>query len=206
MATWLAINMALKTITAADSKEKLREEIKLKRDSMTDEEAERKSSAAAKSLMKIAEYANARVVMLYAAKGNEVRSRQLIESALKEGKTVLLPITNTEKKEIEPAMIENYDSDLMKGAFGIMQPKQKSVFDVSIIDTIVVPGVAFDIDGHRLGYGHGFYDKLLKRLTAVKIGLAYDLQLLEKLPRESHDERMDIIVTESRVIRFSGRA
>ena len=197
--------------TEQEEKSRIREEISRKRNAMTDAEAESKSTAIIKNLAKLAEYKKARAVMFYAAKGNEVQTRKLVEAALKEGKTVLLPITNTSKKEIEPAVIENYDSDLKKGAFGIMEPdpfsekvQSKNESDDAKIDVVIVPGVAFDLEGHMLGYGHGFYDKLLRRLNAARIGLAYDFQIVKKLPRESHDEKMDIIVTESRTINASG--
>lgn len=183
-------------------KSKIRGDMSRKRNALTREEAESKSAAIAANLMKTAEYKAARAVMFYAAKGNEVQTEEMIKTVLKEGKTVLLPITNLEKKEIEAAVINDYDNDLKKGAFGIMEPNGKSEVNEKLIDAVVVPGVAFDIEGHRLGYGHGFYDKLLHRLAnAAKIGLAYDFQIVNKLPRESHDERMDIIVTESSLIR-----
>ncbi|MBI2176035.1 5-formyltetrahydrofolate cyclo-ligase [Candidatus Woesearchaeota archaeon] len=184
-----------------NEKSKIRDEMSRKRSALTLEEAASKSAAIAANLMKMAEYRDARAVMLYAAKGNEVRTREMIEAALKEGKTVLLPITNTARNEIEAGEIKSLN-ELKEGAFGIMEPKQKKPFDDVKIDLVLVPGIAFDQQGHRLGYGHGFYDKLLRRLTkAARIGLAYDFQVVEKLPRESHDERMGLVITESSVIR-----
>lgn len=198
--------------TTRHEKSRIRDEMRRKRNALTRDNAESKSSAIAANLMKTVEYKDAKAVMFYAAKGSEVQTREMIEAALREGKTVLLPITNMEKKEIEAAVIENCGSDLKEGAFGIMEPKQDWAHSTTVelgvnpkdeekINAVIVPGVAFDIEGHRLGYGHGFYDKLLKRLRAVKIGLAYDFQIMDKLPRESHDEKMDIIVTEHRIIR-----
>lgn len=185
-----------------NEKSRIRDEMNRKRNALALEEAESKSAAIAANLMKTAEYKDAKTVMFYAAKGNEVQTREMIKAALKEGKKVLLPVTNMEKKEIEAAVIEDYDGDLKKGAYGIMEPKEKSKADEKLIDAVVVPGVAFDIEGHRLGYGLGYYDQLLRRLTnAVKIGLAYDFQVVERLPRESHDQRMDMIITESSLIR-----
>ena len=190
------------TITGKNEKNLIREEMNRKRNAMPEAEAESKSTAIEKRLIAATEYQKAHAVMFYAAKENEVQTRRTIEAAIKEGKTVLLPITNTERKEIEAGAIENYDNDLKKGAFGLMEPKKKRAFDERKIDVVIVPGLAFDIEGHRLGYGLGYYDKLLHRLAnAAKIGLAYDFQVVGKLPRESHDHPMDMIVTESRVIR-----
>ncbi len=193
-------------VTNIDEKKSLRETVRKKRDSMTAAEVEAKSAAIAEKLMATAEYKKAKVVLFYAAKGNEVATGKMIEKALKEDKKVLLPITNTAAKEIEISEITNYTSDLKKGAFGIMEPNRKTAPVVGKIDAVIVPGVAFDKEGHRLGYGHGYYDKLLHKLAGkntglVKIGLAYDCQVVEKLPRESHDHPMDVIVTESCVIK-----
>ncbi|MBI2549748.1 5-formyltetrahydrofolate cyclo-ligase [Candidatus Woesearchaeota archaeon] len=183
-------------------KQQIRETIREKRDAMTREEVESKSAAIAAKLQQLEEYAGAKTVLFYAAKGNEAQTKKLINDALKSGKKVLLPITNTAAGELEVAEIRDYSSDLKPGAFGIMEPKRRSAVDEEEIDVVIVPGVAFDKDGHRLGYGLGYYDKLLHRLAkAAEIGLAYDFQVVEKLPRESHDRPMDAIVTESRVIR-----
>lgn len=192
--------MAEMTLETAD-KAKVRDTMRKHRDALAEKDVASKSSAIGERLMATAEYRKANAVLFYAAKGNEVQTKDMIEAALKEGKKVLLPITDLKNKEIEIAAIDDYGKDLKKGAFGIMEPKQKRPFDKAQIGVVVVPGLAFDGHGHRLGYGHGFYDKLLKRLNAVKIGLAYDSQIMERLPAEGHDQRMDLIVTESKVIR-----
>lgn len=191
-------------VATTEKREKriLRDEMNRKRNALAKAEAESKSRAIAANLAKIKEYKEANAVIFYAAKGNEVQTAGLIREALRQGKKVLLPITNTAAKEIEISEVKDYSSDLKKGAYGIMEPKKKRAFDERKIDVVIVPGVAFDTDGHRLGYGLGYYDKLLRRLAnAAKIGLAYDFQVVDKLPRESHDHPMDMIVTESRVIR-----
>ncbi len=180
----------------------LREEMNRKRNALTKGEAESKSEAIMRNLAKLAEYKKAKAVMFYASKGNEVGTEMPIRKSLGEGRLVLLPITNAEKGELEISEIKDYDSDLKKGAYGIMEPKQKTAVAEDEIDAVIVPGIAFDMEGHRLGYGLGYYDKLLHRLAnAAKIGLAYDFQVVDNLPRESHDQPMDIVVTESRVIR-----
>ena len=190
------------------SKQGIREAIRKKRDTMTNEEIERKSFEIAKNLAATAEYQKANAVLFYAAKGNEVQTRKLIEDALKTGKRVFLPISDVERKELEVSEIKDYDSDLKNGAFGIMEPKRKVAVDEKVIGAVIVPGVAFDREGHRLGYGHGYYDKLLHRLSRKntdirKIGLAYDFQVAARLPKEEHDQKMNMIVTESGVTKCS---
>ncbi len=180
-------------------KNKLREAMKLRRDSMTTAEVEEKSAAIAERLEKTKEYKEATAILLYAAKGNEVQTKQLIQNALIAGRSVMLPITNTGLKEIELGEVKSY-SGLKKGAFGILEPQEKT--NKETVDAAVVPGLAFDRHGNRLGYGFGCYDRLLNRLKAVKIGLAYGFQISESLPRERHDHPMNIIVTEAVTLRI----
>ena len=197
------------TMMLMTEKKTKRKEVLAQRDAMTAAEAEEKSVAIAENLMKIKEYQDAAVVLFYAAKGNEAGTGKLIRAAIKGGKKVLLPVTDMVKKEIDIAEIKDYDSELREGAFGILEPypflKRVNPKNEKDIDVVIVPGVAFDLTCHRLGYGHGFYDKLLHRLAAenpsmVTIGLSYDFQVVEKLPVEGHDHKLDKIVTEAKTI------
>lgn len=183
-----------------NEKQQTRQAMKQLRDDMTNEQVEEKSAAIAMNLHGIRKYKEARILLLYAAKGNEAMTRELIEKAITEGKRVLLPITDNEKRELQVGEARSY-GELRKGAFGILEPGEKAT--AGKIDVAVVPGIAFDRHGHRLGYGLGYYDKLFARQSEItKIGLAYDFQVVERLPREEHDHPMDFIVTESRVMRI----
>lgn len=184
----------------------VRETIRKKRDAMTKEEVENKSAAIAKKLAATVDYREAKTVLFYAAKGNEVQTKKLISDALKSGKRVLLPITNTAAKELEVSEVRDYSNDLKPGAFGIMEPKHRSSVEEERIDVVIVPGVAFDKDGHRLGYGLGYYDKLLHRLkrknnSVLSMALAYDFQVVSELPKDGHDKEVDVVVTENGIIR-----
>ena len=137
-------------------KKTIRKEMLAMRNAIPNAEAESKSMAIAANLMKIKEYKEAAVVLFYAAKGNEVRTENLIRAAIKGGKKVLLPVTDMVKKEIIVAEIKDYDSELREGTFGILEPKRKNAVDEKVIDVVIVPRVAFDLTCHRLGYGHGF--------------------------------------------------
>lgn len=185
----------------AETKSSIREELSRRRNAMPQEEAESKSSAIIRNLAKLAEYNKAKAVLFYAAKGSEVQTAELIKEALKQGKKVLLPVTNIHDKELEISEIKKYPEDLKKSTFGIMEPKKKTAVAEETIDIVVVPGIAFDKSGHRIGYGLGYYDKLLRRLrnknSRVKaIALAYDLQLTEGIKAKEHDQKMDMIITE----------
>jgi len=92
------------------------------------------------------------------------------------------------------------DSDMQTGAFGISEPKAQIPVPEEEIDVILVPGIAFDKKGGRIGFGKGYYDRLLSRTKAVKIGLCHAVQLVEDTFCEPHDVRMDYVITESELI------
>ncbi|RLF39548.1 MAG: 5-formyltetrahydrofolate cyclo-ligase, partial [Thermoplasmata archaeon] len=99
---------------------------------------------------------------------------------------------------IYPVEIENLD-DLERGAFGILEPQNKKIY-TGDIDIIIVPGIAFDFRGYRIGYGKGFYDRFLRGADALKIGIAYDFQIVKQIPEDDGDVPVDIIVSEKRVL------
>ncbi len=187
-------------------KEKLRKNMKELRGAMTSEEVRQKSAMIAKNLKLVDDYREARAVLFYWAKGNEVQTDRVIAEADRVGKRILLPITDMKKRTLGFSEVAEYPKGLTEGAFGIMQPRKKMPFPEEEIDAVIVPGLAFSKDGYRLGYGLGFYDKLLGRLqkdriNIRRIGLAYDFQVVEKMETKKHDQRMDMIVTEKRTIR-----
>ncbi|RUM60718.1 MAG: 5-formyltetrahydrofolate cyclo-ligase [Persephonella sp.] len=155
------------------------------------------------------------VILLYYPHRNEVDTKPIIRELLKRKKTVLLP--KVEKNRILPIFISDI-SDLKEGFAGIKEPEGK-VYPKEKIDIVVVPAVAYDRKGYRLGYGKGFYDRFLKDFQNLKgklcfktkvrrnrfetqlIGLAYDFQVLDKLPHEKHDIPVDIIITPKEVIK-----
>ena len=136
----------------------------------------------------------AHIVMLYCALPDEVPTQQLIDELASQGKQVLLPRVVSET-EME---LRRYTSrtDLTAGAFGIMEPVGDIFSDYDTIDTAIIPGMAFDLAGHRLGRGRGYYDRFLARIPHVyKIGVCYPTQLVEHVPTDEHDIMMDCIVT-----------
>ena len=107
-------------------------------------------------------------------------------------------------QDLEFAMIES-PAELVPGAFGVKEPQGRNLVAVEKIDLIVVPGVVFDLKGHRLGYGRGYYDRALAKCggQVLKIGFAYDFQLVEELPATDYDETLSVLITESRRLNFS---
>lgn len=156
-------------------------------------------------LRSIKQYKNARNILFYASTNKEVDTleemRALLETKKKE---VIVPFVEKNNPMLQISQVVDFN-DLTPKTFRILEPKADKVisYDKRQIEIALVPGVAFDRKGHRLGYGLGFYDRFLKTLPkkTVKIGLAYDFQLIERLPIEIHDIPVDIVVTESKVVK-----
>ena len=158
-----------------------------------------KSLRIKENLFGLREFKDAKVVLFFASFRDEVETLGMIKEALDMGKMVYLPKVEGDSLgiyEIEKA------SDLKAGYMGIPEPEADidKKRDIAQVDVIIVPGAAFDTEGNRLGYGKGYYDRLLRERGAPLIALAFEEQVFERLPREPHDVRMDIVVTEKRVI------
>lgn len=153
-------------------------------------------------------YLNAITILFYAATRNEVVTDDMIRDALQSGKLVGLPLVHKERRELTFSYIKSLN-ELAPGVYGIREPLPEYLRPVSLtsIDLIIVPGVAFDLKGHRLGYGGGYYDRFLRRVgdDVPRVGLAFELQLLDELPVEDHDVTVDTIITEKRIITVDRR-
>ena len=178
------------------TKSEVRKINKEKRAAMKDAEVKEKSLAIAKTFLDSEIYKNAKTIMAYMSLGNEVDTREIILSAFSDGKCVVVPITDAESGEITPCEIEKGEA-LKKGAFSILEPISKRIADPKQIDVVLVPGVAFDKKGGRVGFGKGCYDRFLKRADALKIGLCYAFQLCDVIEEESHDIKMDFVIAEN---------
>lgn len=187
------------------TKELLREQIRRNRQKLSREEVEEKSKLIKEKLFSLSEFQSARTVAFYVAmkKSNEVETEGMIKESLRLGKRVLVPITDLVEDKLVFSEIKNFD-DLLPSTFDILEPapELRKILPYESIRLIVVPGLVFDLHGHRIGYGLGFYDKVLSQLTkyVTRIGLALELQVVEKLPNEDHDVRLDKIITEERIV------
>jgi 5-formyltetrahydrofolate cyclo-ligase len=162
-------------------------------------------------LVALPAYQNARVVMYYVDARSEVRTRHYLPDALKHDKKIVVPYCVD--GELELFHLENMD-ELALGMYRILEPKTElrtvaaKKPTVEELDLVIVPGVAFDRRGGRMGHGFGYYDKLLHRARkdTPLVALAFECQLFEELPTESHDIFMDMIITEKQVYQGKGRA
>ncbi|MGE4484994.1 MAG: 5-formyltetrahydrofolate cyclo-ligase [Oscillospiraceae bacterium] len=151
--------------------------------------------------MSLPEYAAARTVFAYHSMGREPDTRKILDSALSSGKTVALPLITG--AGIMEARIIKTVSELVPGKFGIPSPPEASeTLEPRDIDFILVPAVAFDVNGYRLGRGGGFYDRFLAKTTAYAAGLSREAALLSSVPREVHDLPVQCIITEKRIARL----
>jgi len=150
------------------------------------------------SLWSFEAFSGAKTVMLYCSKESEAPTQDIIQKALDEGKKVCLPITNASERTMELSFISSLD-DLVPSSFGVMEPKLSGLISCKPSDVMaaLVPGIAFDRDGYRLGWGLGFYDRFLPSLSCPAIGYCYEAQIAEKLPREKFDIPVKAIATEN---------
>lgn len=189
-----------------ERKQKLRAAALKKRRSIPPAELAELSSRVMARLLSLEEYRRARLLISYCATADEVQTKPIIERALAEGKRVAVIATHVATKKLSFSEIRSFD-DLAPGAFGILEPRQGRVRPVSLVeaDLILVPLVAWDLEGHRLGYGAGYFDRALEGERRVaKVGLALESQRLPQIPESRHDVRLDLIVTEERVVRPRG--
>ncbi len=155
------------------------------------------------NLVTLEEYRRSRLLISYCAKSDEVQTRPIIERALAEGKRVAVIATQVDSKTLSFSEIRSFEDDLAPGAFGILEPKAGHGHPVSIsqADLVLVPLVAWDEMGHRLGYGAGYFDRALQGTRIAKVGLALESQRVPHIPESRFDVPLDVIVTDSRVIR-----
>lgn len=175
-----------------------------KRNSLGDAERRQKTLKIIERLFRLPEFKESKVVMLYSSIKSEVSTQQMINEALHIGKVVVLPKVKDGSLELIPFKIKDADRELLPGHFGVLEPSnQCESISPGEIDLVIVPGVAFDIFGTRLGYGKGYYDnflKTIKKRTPI-VALSFEAQIVcGTIQKRVHDISVDKIITESRVI------
>ena len=144
---------------------------------------------------------NAATVLFFAPLPDEADVWPLLEKSVAGGKIVGLPRFDPADQSYAVCRVQNLRSEIALGQFGIREPKPGCVeMALSRLDLILVPGVAFDLHGRRLGRGRGFYDRLLTEITGLKCGIALDEQIADEVPAGEHDQQMDFILTPTRCV------
>jgi 5-formyltetrahydrofolate cyclo-ligase len=155
-------------------------------------------------LFDFANFLESKIVLLYVNGGFEVSTRKIIKKCLADNKIVVLPAFDRETHTMKLMKVDDPDTDLSPGSRGIPEPIEDRCKTVPIecIDIAIIPGVAFDEKGGRIGSGEGYYDKTIPQLaiTTRKVALAFEGQIVPHVPAESNDRYIDIIITEERII------
>jgi len=184
----------------AEAKSALRKVALGRRDAMDAGARAALSWAITRDIAGLDAYRRSRVVMAYVTFGSEFQTGAFIRHALGAGKTLILPRVNRATRMLELYEVREPARDLGPGVWGILEPKPDRCARVEpdVVDVVLVPGLAFDARRRRLGYGGGFYDRLLGGLTTRPplIAGAFEAQMVEAVPAGTHDVPMDIVVTE----------
>ena len=182
-------------------KKKLRKYIQRKRDSLSLKEREKKSKDAVEKFIRTKDYINSKNILIYYPFRSEIDTTIIIKDALSKNKKIILPKVDNNKLSLY--FVNDISVQLEKGNYGILEPvpslcRRAKVTD---IDLAVIPGVGFDKNLNRLGYGGGFYDKLVPCLPdrVKKIALCFDIQVVLDIPTFKNDKKIDILITESTI-------
>ena len=181
----------------------IRETMRALRDALDPEERAAKSLLIKSNLFSLPEIMSASSLMFYVSFRSEVRTEPMIRHALSLGKQVIVPITDLKNKRLQLSQIKDFDEDLAPGTWGILEPKPGKIRPVaySDIDVVVTPGLAFSEQGWRIGYGGGFYDRLLSESRKKAYALSFEMQMLPEIPFiAGQDVPVNYIITEKRVI------
>ncbi len=182
------------------AKRALRREVLAERDALASDDRTARSEAIAERFLELTEVADAETALAFWSFGSEVETAPLIARLRSRGTTVALP--RIEGNDVVP-VVATPGARMSATSFGAMEPAEGRVLDVAELDLVVVPGVAFDRSCGRVGYGGGYYDRLLgeRRAGAAAIAIAFGLQVVDRVPSGAVDRRLDGVVTETEVIR-----
>ena len=187
-----------------EKKQEIRQEITEKFAALSDREKAVKTRGIENRVFEFANFLEAKVVLLYLAAENEVRTEGIFRRCFDYNKIVVLPVHDTDRRKIKIYKIDNPSTDLIFEDRRIPEPSPErcKVVPFDCLDIALVPALALDEKGGRVGSGHGYYDRLIPKLPATtrKVALAFEDQILQQVPMGSHDRHVDIIITDQRVI------
>jgi 5-formyltetrahydrofolate cyclo-ligase len=187
-------------------KQTLKSRIYEKRKALSKEEIKGKSSKIKEKLFSLDEFKDAKNILFYVSFNDEVDTHEIIKELLdNKDKTIIVPYVVKNNPILQLSELKNFN-ELEPKTLGILEPKENFTreFNPNKLDMVIVPGVVFDQNGHRIGYGRGYYDRFFHNLgkDVKKIGFAFDFQLVDKIPEEIHDVPVDIVITENRGIKI----
>jgi 5-formyltetrahydrofolate cyclo-ligase len=187
-----------------EKKQEIRDEIASRIAALKPDVVTEKTKAIEDRLFEFANFLESRIALLYTPAANEVATLDIIKRSFAYSKIIVLPAFDPETYQMTLMKIDAPEKDLIEGPRGNLEPNPErcKVVPIDCLDIAIIPGVALDEKGGRIGSGQGYYDRLIPNLpiTTRKVGLVFEDQIVPLVPQESHDKHVDIIVTEARII------
>lgn len=187
-----------------EKKQDIRNSIAQKMGNLSTESVSEKTSAIENRLYEFANFLESRIVLFYTQAQSEVGTLDMIRRSYVYNKIVVLPAFHPDTHQMTLMKVDDLDNDLVQGPRGNLEPDPKRCKTVPLdsLDIAIIPGVAMDEKGGRIGSGQGYYDRLIPDLpiTTRKVGLVFEDQIVPLVPLESHDKHVDIVITEDRII------
>ena len=187
------------------AKAMVRKTIIQKRKALSNNIRDEKSLAIAQRLFGLDEFKKSDAVLCFLCRSNEVQTDMIIRESFRMGKKVFVPLVNVRQKNLQVTQITSLDIKLVVGDYGVREPapELQEIVSPSCLDLVITPGLAFDAFGNRIGYGGGYYDKLLKKLSGgvTRIGVGYDFQVLNSVPHSELDKPVQFVVTETKTLK-----
>ena len=192
----------MEEISAA--KIQIRDDIANAISALSESEINEKTAAVENRLFAFANFLESKIALLYISENLEVGTDSIIQKAYSYNKIVVLPAFDPENYQMTLMKVDAFGQELIPGPRGVLEPDPSKckVVPMDRIDIAILPGLAFDEKGGRIGLGTGYYDRLIPRLdiTTRKVALTFEEQIIPQVPMESHDKHVDIIITDKRII------
>jgi 5-formyltetrahydrofolate cyclo-ligase len=187
-----------------EKKQEIRDQMALRMQALSPEQVNDKAKAIENRLFEFANFLESRIVLLYSPAPGEVDTASILRRSFMYNKIIVLPAFDPENRKAQLFKVDDIEKDLVQGPRGNFEPNPKRCKPVPLdcLDIAIIPGLAMDEKGGRVGVGKGHYDLLIPELpiTTRKVGLIFETLILPSVPMESHDKHVDIVVTEDRII------
>ena len=188
----------------SSAKIQIRDDIANTISALSESEINEKTAAVESRLFAFANFLESKIALLYISENLELGTDSIIQKAYSYNKIVVLPAFDPENYQMTLMKVDAFGQELIPGPRGVLEPDPSKckVVPMDRIDIAILPGLAFDEKGGRIGLGTGYYDRLIPRLdiTTRKVALTFEEQIIPQVPMESHDKHVDIIITDKRII------
>ena len=186
-------------------KEELRQLFRNKRDSLPEKTRNFLSLKVFKKIVQWQVFSDSHIIMTFVSFGSEIDTHRLIKYCLENGKKIVIPKANKKERKLITYLINKFPDDLEIGNYGILEPRQDNckIIDMKKIDLIFVPGLVFDKNGYRIGYGKGYFDNFLKEFGkhTITCGLCFSFQVMDKINHQKWDKQLEFILNEKSLIK-----